>query len=54
MFVENEIVNYRGMTGTVVFITSNYMVIETSPAPGRNPPRLLIFHSDYSKVQREK
>jgi hypothetical protein len=42
------------MTGTIVFVDDQYAVMEISPIEGRNPPRLIIFHSDYSKVQREK
>jgi hypothetical protein len=54
MFVENETVQYKGMTGTIVFITASYVVMELLPAPDRNPARLLIFQHQYSMVQREK
>jgi hypothetical protein len=54
LFVENEEVIYRNMTGKIVFVDSQYVVMEVSPVEGRNPPRLLIFNCDYSKVQREK
>lgn len=54
MFVENEYVIYRNMSGRIVFIDNQYVVMELPPIEGRNPSRLLIFNSDFSKVQREK
>lgn len=54
MFVENEDVIYRGMSGRISCITDMYVVMELPAAEGRNSARVLIFHSEYSKVQKEK
>ena len=42
------------MSGIDTFIGTNYIIMDIPPAEKRNPPRLIIYSKDYSKVQTEK
>jgi hypothetical protein len=54
MFSINQAVIYKGMSGIITFIDSNYMIMEPPAVEGRNAPRLIIHPQNYSEVQTEK
>jgi hypothetical protein len=51
MFAEKSEVSYKGLYGTIKFICSSYVVISLTPAQGRQPPLVIVYPSDYSKIQ---
>ncbi len=54
IFAENTQVIYKGMCGVIDFICDHYVVIKLSPAPDRNPPRLLVFRYNYKDIEISK
>jgi hypothetical protein len=54
MFEVNQSIIYKGMSGIITFVGTNYVIMETPAVEGRNAPRLIIYDSYYSNVQTEK
>lgn len=50
-FALNSEVSYKGLFGIVDFIDPEYVVIQLSAKPGRNPPRVVVYHSDFDKIK---
>ena len=51
IFAENTQVTYKGMCGVISFICDQYVVVQLSPAPDRNPPRLVVFRHNYKDIE---
>lgn len=51
MFAEKMEVSFKGTYGIIKFICSSYVVVSLKPAEGRQPAHLLVFPTDYSKIQ---
>lgn len=54
VFVEGTKVIFNEMCGEIKFVCPQYVVIETPPAPKRNPPRIIVFGEQYKNIQIEK
>jgi len=54
MFILNQAVTYRNMSGIITFINDKYVIMETPAVEGRAAPRLVIYTQNYSEVQTEK
>lgn len=44
-------VSYKGLCGFIDFIDSACIVIQLPRPPGRNPPRVVVYHYDFDKVK---
>jgi hypothetical protein len=54
IFAKGTKVFYKETYGVISFVGQQYVVIETSPAPNRNPPRIIVYPQFYKDIEIEK
>jgi hypothetical protein len=42
---------YKDVYGFIDFIDTACIVIQLPAAPGRNPPRVVVYHCDFDKIK---